>query len=210
MDDNSIENQLFYVGVDETLAGTKEMSEKGQNEVMVSEHFMMPLSDLKKTPQREYNPLKFNKSEKYKLEKVTIDWDTCIKKCNEETLIYIFFNIIDEPMQMNAVEELYKKGWRYHRKLQVWMSRGFHEAGPSGHMSNSGNSKDHISNERGRKDSSSSNGSSSLINNHNMGQSQWNYFNLSEWTIMPIPSSFPPINETDFVQVTEFKESMKL
>lgn len=206
MDDNSIENQLFYVGVDETLAGTKEMSEKGQNEVIVSEHFMMPLADLKKTPQREYNPLKFNKSEKYKLEKVTIDWETCIKKCNEETLIYIFFNIIDEPMQMNAVEELYKKGWRYHRKLQIWMSQGFHEAGTS-HMNNSGSSKEYFSNERGRNSSSSSSGSSSINNNNTTNQ--WNFFNLSEWSIMPIPSSFPPINERDFVTVNEFRESMK-
>lgn len=195
LDDASPESKLFYIGVDDTLAGTKEMSEKSQNEETVSDYFTMPLADFRKSPLRESNPLKFNKSEKYKLEKVTIDWDTCIKKCNEETLIYIFSNIIDEKMQLNAVEELYKKGWGYHKKMLIWMIKGTssQDAG-AGSISSL---KDHLSSERGR--------SSGSINNNSGG---WSFFNLSEWSIMPIPASFPPIKDEDLAKLSEFRDSM--
>jgi NOT2 / NOT3 / NOT5 family len=186
LDDASPESKLFYIGVDDTLAGTKEMSEKSQNEETVSDYFTMPLADFRKSPLRESNPLKFNKSEKYKLEKVTIDWDTCIKKCNEETLIYIFFNIMDEPMQMSAVEELYKKGWRYHRKLKAWFS-SCHEPGHSTNGEVMGRSSG-TEFQKGAK---------------------WVYFSLSDWRVLPVSSSsFPQLAESDFVTVSEFQSSL--
>lgn len=187
--DQSIENQLFFVGVDENIAGTREMNERSQNGECVSENFMMPLSELRASPLREFNPFRFIKSEKYKLEKVTIDWDTCIKKCSEETLIYIFSNIIDETMQMSAVEELYKKGWRYHKKLLVWMIPG---------SSDQNNVSKEQSSERER---------SNQINSSGFGGGGWSYFNLSEWKIMTMPSSFPPIKEEEFAKLSEFRET---
>ncbi|KAJ2814149.1 transcriptional regulator [Coemansia sp. 'formosensis'] len=41
----------------------------------------------------------------------------------EETLFYIFYTMPREEMQLVAAEELYRRQWRYHKELHLWLTK---------------------------------------------------------------------------------------
>ncbi|KAK1256084.1 hypothetical protein MKX07_008343 [Trichoderma sp. CBMAI-0711] len=52
--------------------------------------------------------------------------DTKIQSFNEETLFWIFYSCpLDAKQQMAAVE-LHSRNWRWHKKLQVWLTKDEH------------------------------------------------------------------------------------
>ena len=46
-----------------------------------------------------------------------------LEKLDTETLIYTFYDMPRDEMQLRAAQELYKRDWRYHKELQLWFSR---------------------------------------------------------------------------------------
>ena len=42
------------------------------------------------------------------------------EKLSNDTLFYTFYNYIEEEVQMRAVEELYRRGWRFGAKIDRW------------------------------------------------------------------------------------------
>lgn len=43
-------------------------------------------------------------------------------KFREDTLFYIFYSMPNDEAQVYASNELYNKGWFYHRELQMWLT----------------------------------------------------------------------------------------
>jgi len=41
----------------------------------------------------------------------------------DETLFYIFYSMPREALQDLAAQELYNRGWRYHKELKLWLTR---------------------------------------------------------------------------------------
>lgn len=41
----------------------------------------------------------------------------------EESFIYIFYNIIDERLQLQAARSLMDKGLNYHKKHKIWVRK---------------------------------------------------------------------------------------
>ncbi|PVU90426.1 hypothetical protein BB559_004634 [Furculomyces boomerangus] len=48
---------------------------------------------------------------------------TKLAQMSEETLFYIFYSMPKDEMQLLASEELYKRQWRYHKELQIWITK---------------------------------------------------------------------------------------
>ncbi|KAJ1869568.1 transcriptional regulator, partial [Coemansia sp. S17] len=42
---------------------------------------------------------------------------------SEETLFYIFYTLPREELQLVAAEELYRRQWRYHKELHLWLTK---------------------------------------------------------------------------------------
>ncbi|KAL7419532.1 transcriptional regulator [Cryptotrichosporon argae] len=47
--------------------------------------------------------------------------DTKVPVVAEDTLFYMFYSAPQDVLQLKAAEELFRRGWRYHTELQVWM-----------------------------------------------------------------------------------------
>jgi CCR4-NOT transcription complex subunit 2 len=43
-----------------------------------------------------------------------------LSKFAHETLLYVFYNMPRDQMQVLAAKELYNRGWKYHKQLQLW------------------------------------------------------------------------------------------
>jgi hypothetical protein len=43
-----------------------------------------------------------------------------LAKFTNETLFYVFYNMPRDQMQVLASKELYNRGWKYHKQLQLW------------------------------------------------------------------------------------------
>ncbi|KAJ2042073.1 hypothetical protein H4S04_007489 [Coemansia sp. S16] len=48
---------------------------------------------------------------------------TRIQLFSEETLFYIFYTLPREELQLVAAEELYRRQWRYHKELHLWLTK---------------------------------------------------------------------------------------
>lgn len=48
---------------------------------------------------------------------------THFQKFNIETLFYIFYSMPQDVLQLVAAQELYNREWRYHKGLQLWLTR---------------------------------------------------------------------------------------
>ena len=42
-------------------------------------------------------------------------------KFKEETLFYVFYSMPQEEAQFIAADELYSRGWFWHRRVKLWM-----------------------------------------------------------------------------------------
>ncbi|KOS18255.1 General negative regulator of transcription subunit 2 [Escovopsis weberi] len=54
--------------------------------------------------------------------------DTKIQSFNEETLFWIFYSCPADVKQQMAAVELHSRNWRWHKKLQVWLTKDEHMA----------------------------------------------------------------------------------
>ncbi|KAJ2579160.1 transcriptional regulator, partial [Coemansia sp. RSA 1836] len=41
----------------------------------------------------------------------------------DETLFYMFYTMPREELQLAAAEELYRRQWRYHKELRLWLTK---------------------------------------------------------------------------------------
>ena len=48
---------------------------------------------------------------------------TRMSTLTEETLFYIFYSFPRDASQEAAAQELYSRGWRYHKELRLWLSK---------------------------------------------------------------------------------------
>ncbi|KAJ1824945.1 hypothetical protein GGH91_001684 [Coemansia sp. RSA 2671] len=48
---------------------------------------------------------------------------TRIQVFSEETLFYIFYTMPRDELQLLAAEELYRRQWRYHKELRLWLTK---------------------------------------------------------------------------------------
>ncbi|XP_027181310.1 probable NOT transcription complex subunit VIP2 [Coffea eugenioides] len=48
---------------------------------------------------------------------------SCFSKFRPETLFYIFYSMPKDEAQLYAANELYNRGWLYHRELRLWLAR---------------------------------------------------------------------------------------
>ncbi|KAJ2735388.1 transcriptional regulator [Coemansia sp. BCRC 34962] len=48
---------------------------------------------------------------------------TRIQVFSEETLFYIFYTMPRDELQLVAAEELYRRQWRYHKELHLWLTK---------------------------------------------------------------------------------------
>ncbi|OMJ15406.1 putative NOT transcription complex subunit VIP2 [Smittium culicis] len=49
--------------------------------------------------------------------------DSKINLVTEETLFYIFYSMPKDELQLVAAEELYKRQWRFHKELRIWITK---------------------------------------------------------------------------------------
>lgn len=45
-----------------------------------------------------------------------------LKELKEETLFYIFYDMPQDQLQLSSAQELYNKGWVYHKERQLWFT----------------------------------------------------------------------------------------
>ncbi|KAJ1773982.1 transcriptional regulator [Coemansia sp. RSA 1843] len=48
---------------------------------------------------------------------------TKIPSVTDETLFYIFYTMPRDELQLAAAEELYRRQWRYHKELRLWLTK---------------------------------------------------------------------------------------
>lgn len=46
-----------------------------------------------------------------------------LENFNDDLLFFIFYNFTKDKLQVSAAKVLFKKGWRYHIELKIWISR---------------------------------------------------------------------------------------
>merc|ERR1712048_1383541 len=45
-----------------------------------------------------------------------------LHKFREDTLIYVFYNMPRDSLQLQAARELYSRNWRYHKEFKLWFT----------------------------------------------------------------------------------------
>jgi CCR4-NOT transcription complex subunit 2 len=52
--------------------------------------------------------------------------DSKIASFNEETLFWIFYSCTADIKQQMAAVELHSRNWRWHRKMEIWLTKDEH------------------------------------------------------------------------------------
>lgn len=82
--------------------------------------FMTPWSDAKQVAAHAVEP-EFTLPACYHVQPQPVQ--TKLPQFHEETLFFIFYSQPRDLMQELAALELYKKNWRYHKELQLWLTK---------------------------------------------------------------------------------------
>ncbi|KAH9811940.1 hypothetical protein DFH28DRAFT_900087 [Melampsora americana] len=82
--------------------------------------FMTPWSDSKQVASQSVEP-DFNLPACYHVQPQAVQGK--LPHFHEETLFFIFYSQPRDLMQELAALELYKKNWRYHKELQLWLTK---------------------------------------------------------------------------------------
>ncbi|WAR52040.1 hypothetical protein PtB15_1B479 [Puccinia triticina] len=82
--------------------------------------FMSPWSDSKQVATHAVEP-EFTLPACYHVQPQPVQ--TKLPQFHEETLFFIFYSQPRDLMQELAALELYKKNWRYHKELQLWLTK---------------------------------------------------------------------------------------
>jgi CCR4-NOT transcription complex subunit 2 len=107
--------------------GTREMLESGVDLTLTSKlglsvpnsrGGMMLLSPFLEVPM-QVDPSRLSVPEHYYKPQASLR-DIDFQKFPLETLFYIFYNYPEEKVQLSAVDELYRRGWRYAPGPQRW------------------------------------------------------------------------------------------
>ncbi|KAB5576565.1 CobW/HypB/UreG, nucleotide-binding domain-containing protein [Coniochaeta sp. 2T2.1] len=106
--------QTLMNGIDPAALGLDLQS----NDMMISTSIWSPFSDA---PPRPAVP-KFRLPDCYKVNNVQ-PIEHKITSFNEETLFWIFYSCPGDQKQQYAAIELNNRNWRWHKKLQVWLTK---------------------------------------------------------------------------------------
>jgi CCR4-NOT transcription complex subunit 2 len=105
---------MLSLGCDLTLLGLDINSTDN-----IYSNFMSPFAD---NPFTGSEP-SFALSPCYSLTKPVPPSLSKISKLTEETLFYIFYSMPRDILQEAAAQELYRRGWRFHKEFKLWLTK---------------------------------------------------------------------------------------
>lgn len=110
------ERTATSIGIDLNMCGIDMSREKSG--MRISEHFASPWIE---TTRSEVEP-SFDLPESFKIDNLP-NPELKISTFNDETLFFIFYTRPKDIMQELAARELNARNWRYHKGIQLWLTK---------------------------------------------------------------------------------------
>lgn len=114
------EQATIAMGVDLNMLGLSLSAKRDEPSGKLCENFASPWLE---TSRSEVEPL-FNSPDSFKIpEKDLKNVEDRIGSFDDETLFFIFYSKPRDTLQELAARELNRRDWRYHKDLQVWLTK---------------------------------------------------------------------------------------